>query len=494
MITFKKLDEVYSRVIADSGIVYELSEAFERFVPNYRHMKAFKSGSWNGKKSFIHKQNGKFYSGLLKDIWQECKSRGYNEFKFEGYDKSTPYTKESIIERLNGFVLPPDKPLRDYQIEAIVECLTKKRRIILSATSSGKSLIIYCISRILVEDGYKIVLMVPSVMLVNQMISDFKEYAENDTYDIDEFHHKVYAGQDKFVEKQVVVTTWQSLNAIADNSLKKSFLEEFDVVINDEVHTADAKVLGGLLELTTNASFRFGFTGTLGEESKSMKESLVGLFGKDIRVNTTRELMDRGQIATLDIKSIILSYPDHIRKLTYKMEYKDELDTIIGYENRNKFIVKLCRSLKGNTLILFRFVEKHGKILRDLLEKETGKKVFLITAETDDDIRSDIKAELETLEDAIILGSYGLLSTGVSIVNLRYLIAASPTKSKIRILQSIGRILRKNDAKTHATFFDLVDDLTWKNERNYAMNHYKIRHDYYIAEDFEVTISHANLR
>ena len=176
------------------------------------------------------------------------------------------------------------------------------------------------------------------------------------------------------------------------------------------------------------------------------------------------------------------------------MEYKDELDTIIGYENRNKFIVKLCRSLKGNTLILFRFVEKHGKILRDLLEQETGKKVFLITAETDDDIRSDIKAELETLEDAIVLGSYGLLSTGVSIVNLRYLIAASPTKSKIRILQSIGRILRKNDLKTHATFFDLVDDLTWKNERNYAMNHYKIRHDYYIQEEFPVQLVNAPLR
>lgn len=494
MITFKKLDEVYSRMICDYGIIYELSEAFERYVPNYKHMKAYKNGSWNGKKSFIHKSNGKFYTGLLKDIWEECKSRGYNEFKFEGYDKTSEYTKESILERLSGFVLPPDKQLRDYQIEAIFECLIKKRRIILSATSSGKSLIIYCVSRILMEDGKHIIIKVPNVMLVNQLVDDFKEYAAGDNYDVDSIHHKIYTGQDKFVDKPIIVTTWQSMNAISDPKILKKYLQQFDVVINDEVHTADAKVLTGLLEHTTNASYRLGFTGTLGDDSKSMKENLVGLFGKDIRVNTTRELMDRGQVASLDIKSIILSYPDSIRKLTHKMSYQDELDTIVGYSPRNDFIVKLCKNLKGNTLVLFRYVEKHGKVLKDLLEKNTDKKVYLITAETDSDLRSDIKKLLETVDDAIVLGSYGLLSTGVSIVNLKNMIAASPTKSKIRILQSIGRILRKNDVKTHATFFDIVDDLSWDGERNYAMNHYKVRHEYYVQEEFQVDFVSVPLR
>lgn len=509
-IVFKKVNEVYSRIVCEPGILKEISESWTRFVPKYKFHPLYKKGHWDGTKKFVHPTTGMVYTGLLKDVYKDCRNRGYTDISFYGYTDKDVFTEKEILETLETYDMPFE--WRDYQIEAITLALTQKRRVILSATSSGKSAIIYAISRMLADAGKKVLVIVPSIMLANQMFSDISEYCvEDEDFNAEDYMHIVFGGKDKNDPKPIIVSTWQSIEALNTNKkgVSKEFVEylaQFDAVIGDECHGASAKCLSAILENCVNASFRIGFTGTLDDESNTLKEGIVGLLGPEIRINTTKELMDAGVVAELEIKALLLNYPDELRKYVssfrakYKQmkhnktkAYQEELDTVIGHSGRNELIANLCTKLEGNTMILVRYIELHGKPLEKLLREKTGKEVYLIYAETDDDLREDIRKKLNTISNAIVIGSYGLLSTGISIVNLHYLIAASPTKSKIKILQSIGRILRRSQVKTKATFFDLVDNFIYKEKYNYLMEHFKIRYGYYMAEEFDVEIKEINL-
>ena len=177
-----------------------------------------------------------------------------------------------------------------------------------------------------------------------------------------------------------------------------------------------------------------------------------------------------------------------------KANYQDELDYLVRSDARNRFIKNLALSLEGNTLLLFQFVEKHGHVLHEMIKRETNRPVYYVHGGVDGDEREDIRKIVETQTDTIIVASSGTFSTGINIRNLHNIIFGSPSKSKIRNLQSIGRGLRKSDSKSIATLYDIADDLTHGNRKNYTILHFVERMKIYNEEQFEYKIYPVNLK
>jgi superfamily II DNA or RNA helicase len=173
------------------------------------------------------------------------------------------------------------------------------------------------------------------------------------------------------------------------------------------------------------------------------------------------------------------------------MDYQAEMDWLVRNDARNRFIKNLALSLKGNTLILFQYVDKHGKVLHDMLK---GDNVHFVHGGVDGGEREEIRHIVEQSSSSIIVASYGTFSTGVNIRNLHNIIFASPSKSKIRILQSIGRGLRKAESKDIATLYDISDDLIWKSKKNFTIQHFAERVKNYNEEKFDYKIYKVNLK
>lgn len=481
MVQIEKVDEVHIRVHADPSIKMELSEYFEFYVPGYKFMPAYKNRMWDGKVRLFNAMSGMVYAGLTRYVEKFCETREYQYSHMNDIYEAQQVNKDAGYQLAEEFdsAFPP----RDYQNNAIVRGLAFNRALFLSPTASGKSYIIYTLARYHVENGRKALIIVPTTSLVSQMASDFVEYNKNRPLDV----HKIMGGVDKNIEADYTVTTWQSIY-----KMPKQWFEKFDVVMGDEAHLFKAKSLTKILEKTPHIKYRYGFTGTL-DDSQTHKLVLEGLFGKCYQVTETKKLIEEKTLADFDIKGIVLQYPNDIRQLNKNKSYQEEIDWIVRNESRNKFIRNLAWSLEGNTLILFQFVEKHGQILEPMLQTD-GKTVHFIHGGIDADVRENTRRITESSTDNIILASYGTFSTGVNIKRLDNIIFASPSKSKIRNLQSIGRVLRKGNGKEKATLYDLVDDLQWKNKENFAVRHFKERVKIYSAEGFDFKIYNVDIK
>ena len=291
---------------------------------------------------------------------------------------------------------------------------------------------------------------------------------------------KIYGG-DKGSDAPIVVTTWQSMMRMS-----KDFGNEFGMVIGDEAHLFAAKSLSKIMESLTEVKYKIGTTGTL-QETKTHKLQLEGMFGPAHFVTTSKELMDEGTLANLKIKCLVLAYSDNERKLVSKMNYQEEMDWIVRNETRNNFINNLVKDLTGNTLVLFQFVEKHGRPLYQQIDK-LKRKTFFVFGGTDAVDREKVREIVEKEKDAIIVASFGTFSTGINIKRLHNIVFASPSKSRIRNLQSIGRGLRKADDKDNVDLYDIADDLSWKKNMNYTLNHFSERINIYSTEKFEYEI------
>lgn len=478
-IIIRKVDEVYNQVcISDMGTAQELSDYFTFKVPGYQFMPAYRHKVWDGNIRLYNTATQMLYSGLNKYIEIFAKERNYSiEYDYDNaaLNFSLVEAKKFIDEQ--GFALEP----RDYQIRAFVDAVRYSRGLFLSPTASGKSFIIYMIMRWYLRPT---LLIVPTTTLVHQMFSDFQSYGFNS----EKYCHKIFSGQDKQTDKPIVITTWQSTY-----KLKKDWFQQFDVVIGDEAHLFKAKSLTSILTKLDDCKYRFGFTGTL-DDSQTHKLVLEGLFGPVQRVTTTKELMDQKHLADFKIKIIALKYSDEIKKAAAKMKYQDEMDFIVSHGPRNSFIRNLTMSLEGNTLLLFQYVEKHGKILYDMIKEAAGDRhVFFVHGGVSGEERDDIRSIVEKENDAIIIASYGTFSTGVNIKNLHSIIFASPSKSKIRNLQSIGRGLRKSNTKDSAVLYDIADDLSWKNSMNFTLKHLMERVKVYDEESFDYKIYNVGL-
>jgi len=319
-------------------------------------------------------------------------------------------------------------------------------------------------------------IIVPTVSLVHQMYSDFEEYG----FKSEKYIHKIFGGQDKDTDKPITITTWQSIY-----KLPKSWYEQFDVVIGDEAHLFKAKSLTSIMTKLVDCQYRFGFTGTV-DDAQCHQYVLEGLFGPLNRVATTKDLMDADHLADFRIKVLSLSYSDEERKLVAPMSYQDEMKFLVNHEGRNRFLTNLSLSLEGNTLLLFQYVDTHGKVLYNSIQEQAGdRKVFFIHGGVKGDERNEIRGIVENESNAIIVASYGTTSTGVNIRNLHNVIFASPSKSKIRNLQSIGRSLRKSESKSSAVLYDVADDLTHKKKMNFTLKHLLERIKIYDSEKFQ---------
>jgi len=276
--------------------------------------------------------------------------------------------------------------------------------------------------------------------------------------------------------------------------MPRDFFSSFQVVIGDEAHLFKAKSLTSIMDKLVDCNYRFGFTGTL-DGTQTHKLVLEGIFGPVRKVITTKELIDKKHLAEFMIKGIVLSYPEEVRKMMSRAnDYQSEMDYIVRLDARNKFIKNLALSLEGNTLLLFQFVDKHGKILFDMISKECkDRKVYFVSGSVSGDEREEIRKVIENERSAIIVASYGTFSTGVNIKNLHNIIFASPSKSRIRNLQSIGRGLRKGNDKVAATLYDIADDISWKSRKNYTLLHFMERIKIYNEEKFKYKIYKVNL-
>lgn len=481
-VSIEKVNEVYVRVNADPGVKMEMSEYFTFEVPGAKFMPSVRNKVWDGKIRLLNVMTGMIYAGLVPYILKFCNVREYHVTVDKGVVPNNPVQDTAGLDLSKEFN-SPFVP-RDYQNNAVVHALKSDRALLLSPTASGKSFIIYLLTRYHVESSQrKVLIVVPTTSLVEQMSTDFIEYNNGNELSI----HKIRGGADKNVDADITITTWQSVY-----KLKKDWFAKFDVVMGDEAHLFKAKSLVSVLEKMPDCKYRYGFTGTL-DGTETHKLVLEGLFGSVFEVTQTKKLIEDNTLAEFGIVAIALQYPDEIRKLNKGKSYQEEIDWIVGNESRNKYIKNLAHSLKGNTLILFQFVEKHGKVLHPMLEKE-GKNIHFIHGGVGAEEREDVRRLSETNDDNIILASYGTFSTGVNIKRLDNIIFASPSKSKIRNLQSIGRVLRKHDGNSKATLYDIVDDLQWKQTKNFATKHFMERVKIYNDEGFEYRIYNVNVK
>ena len=473
-----KANEVFLQINAEPHIEYELRDHFTFEVEGAKFMPQYRNRNWNGEIHLFDLRTKRIYIGLLDKIISFCNRHDYT-YKFvdnEYYGPPFEINEGISYEGVKDYIKSITKlKARDYQIEGVCDALKHNRKLLISPTASGKSLMIYAIVRYYVEKGQKILLVVPTTSLVEQMYKDFQDYGWN----ADSYCHRIYAGKEKSNELPVTITTWQSVY-----KLDRKFFVDYDVVIGDEAHLFKSKSLVSIMTKLEHAKYRYGFTGTL-DGTQTHKWVLEGLFGPAYKVTRTDELMKEGHLSKLDIQCLVLKHPPQ------KFEtYQDELEYLIGHEQRNRFITNLTLDLKGNSLVLYSRVETHGAILYDLINnnKRGDRKVFFVHGGVGADERELIREITEEENNAIIVASYGTFSTGINIRNLHNVIFASPSKSRIRNLQSIGRVLRKGSKKVKAILYDISDDCTYNSRKNYTLNHLIERIKIYNEENFNYEI------
>jgi len=484
-ITIEKKNDVHLHIDAEDDVRRELGQFFTFEVPGFKFMPQYRSRVWDGKIRLFSYQTGQIYVGLYPYILQWCKDN--NVQVVDGTKiEDTKVDEKKVDQFIKALNIPLE--VRDYQKEAFIYAVRKNRTLLLSPTASGKSLIVYLLVRFnilrLKEKKKQILIIVPTTSLVEQLFKDFKDYGWSPERNV----HRIYQGHSKDTNKPVVISTWQSVY----NQPKKWF-KNFEMIIGDEAHLFKAVSLTKILSKLEKCPYRIGLTGTL-DGTKTHKLVLEGLFGTVNKVVSTVELQEKKQLADLKIMCLILKHGAVECKHVHGMNYQEEMDYIVQSEKRNKFIRNLASNLQGNTLCLFQYVEKHGKELYESIKtKATDKQVFYVYGGVDTEEREQIRALTEKSDNSIIVASYGTFSTGINIRNLHNIIFASPSKSRIRNLQSIGRGLRLKDNNSHATLYDIADDLSYNEKENYTMAHFRERINIYSEEDFEYEIHNIEL-
>ena len=495
-LTVEKISEVYLRVYGDVSCEADLEQFFTYEVPGARFTPKYKARLWDGKVRLYSIIRKTLYVGLFHYLCEFCNRNGY-ELSFnatEEYPKILDIIHhdledtEKFVADLNMYARGAPIPARDYQIEAINYALNANRTVLLSPTASGKSFIIYSLMRWHTLSDRKCIIVVPTTSLVEQMYSDFEDYSSNNGWSVPENCQKLYSGFTRDISKSVLITTWQSIY-----TQPKAWFEQFDVIFGDEAHQFKATSLVTIMERMQHVKYRIGTTGTL-DNKKLNQLTLEGLFGQVHKVITTKELMDTGKVVPIDINCLVLKYDDETKKRCKEHTYQEEMDFLVQNQARNKFIRNLAVSCAGNTLVLFQYVEKHGIPLYEAIKaKAPDKNVYIVHGGVDTLDRETIRKDTEHGTNTIIVASYATFSTGINIPSIENIIFASPTKSKIRNLQSIGRGLRLKDGKTHLKLYDIADNLQHKSKKNHTLNHFIERVKIYSEEKFDYKVHEVQI-
>ncbi len=475
------VNEVFVKVFCNQSVARELEDRFKFEIPNARFHPKVKAKIWDGKIRLFSARTHQIYRGLLPYILEYCEERELSYSIEPSLLPHNPQYREldakNFVESLN---LPSQFELRDYQIDAFVKCVWAGRGLFLLPTGAGKSMIIYWLLR---HYSQKTLIVVDSINLVNQMFSDFKEYGFN----VEKNVHLIHYGKDKTSPKPVYITTFQSA---AKQPME--WFEQFGLTIGDEAHQYDAKSFKTIMEALKTTKHRFGFTGTL-TGTKTNQMVLEGLFGRYYKSVTTRNLIDQGHLSKVKIYCVVLKYSEADSKAMYKATYMDEIEFINKHAARNRFLKRLVLSLNGNTLLLFQRIEQHGIPLFEAIKDESKVPTYYVSGMVEGDEREEIRKIVNTHKDSITVASVGTFSKGVNIPNINSIVIASPTKSQVRVLQSIGRGLRKTDKKHECTVYDIADDLSKGAWKNYVLKHYIKRLEIYIKEDFPYHVYNINV-
>ena len=403
-----KVNESYVRIKSERGILMELSERFSFTVPNASFIPSVQDRRWDGKIRLLNLRSGNLYLGLHSYVKDFCEKNNYECIYEDPLDVETPFSVEEFKRMCSSLKLSVlgDDGIRvnitphDYQEQGIIHAIQAGRTLLLSPTASGKSLMIYILMRyyLAVTKG-KILIIVPKTNLVQQLRDDFADYAANINWSAEETCHMIYDGGEKETDKRVVISTWQALavkeriptevrntwtkaqikmwNKQAPYILEEDYFAQYETVFGDEAHlfaAEDSQGGGELMEIMSklsNAKYRIGTTGTL-KDSKVHHLILEGIFGEVYQTITTREMIDQKKAAELFIKCLQLQYPETERKKMRRKTYPEEMEFLQSHTARNNFICNLVLSLRGNTMVLFEKVEKHGKILYEKIEKEVS--------------------------------------------------------------------------------------------------------------------------
>ena len=473
-------------VACEPGIRNEISEYFSFMIPGAKFMPAYKRRQWDGKIRLFNNLTCELPAGLYAKLCKFAADRHYNvtmqrsNYGLPGFKEDVNH--QEMVKQLASFDAPFE--LRDYQYDAVVHSVERKRTLLVSPTGSGKSFIIYNLLRWFLDSdtGQKALVVVPTTSLVEQMFKDFADYGFN----CEENVHIIYSGKDKNTDKPIIVSTWQSIY-----KQDQEYFEQFGAVFGDECHLFKAKSLTTLMNKCTEADIRIGTTGTL-DGTQVNKLVLEGLFGPTKQVTYTRDLQDQGTLASLHIDMILLNYSDAEKKKVADMSYQDEIDYIVRHEQRNRLIRNLALTQRGNTLVLFQFVEKHGEPLHKLI-KEKRDNTYYVHGGTQVEDREAIRGIVEGSQNAIVVASLGTFSTGINIRNLHNIIFASPSKSQIRVLQSIGRGLRQADNKQDTHLIDLADNFQVGTKGNFTLKHSAARMKIYDKEKFDYKIHEVQI-
>jgi len=472
-----KIDEVHNKITCEPSVAQELCDFFTFYVPGYKFMPSYRSKVWDGKIRLYSIYDQLLYSGLLNHVMLFAQKRSYHVFFLTPFDNDPVIISSDFVDSLQLQSKGKSLSVRDYQLDALTHALSKQKSLLVSPTASGKSLIIYMMVRYL---NLPTLIVVPTTSLVEQMYKDFQDYSILNNWSTEDNCHRIYSGYERDTDKPVVISTWQSIHR-----LKKPFFEGFCLVVGDEAHGFKSKSLISIMTKLVNAKYRVGTTGTL-DGTQTHQLVLEGLFGPVRQVTTTKELMDTDILAELNIHCIVLGYSEQECKLVKSMDYKQEIEFLVGHNKRNQFITNMVSMLSGNTLVLYQLVEKHGGFLYQMLfEALEGKIVRYIHGGVKTDVREQIREEAENNDNVVIVASYGTYSTGVNIRNLDNVVFASPSKSRIRNLQSIGRALRRTGKKVNANLFDVADDLSHNSYQNYTLKHLIERIKIYNSEKFD---------
>lgn len=485
-VQIEKFNEAYIRIKCEPSTAQEISEFFTFEVPGAKFMPTVRNRLWDGRVRLFSPGTGKIYYGLLPYVQKFLKDQGYqveltDDFDNEKVDPKFTYQFVRSIEKGKFRA-------RDYQLKAIHNIIQNHRGLILSPTGSGKSFIIYALVRYFLHlfGHEKILIVVPTTSLVEQMYSDFADYG----WFPDEHCHKLYAGSEKNTKKEVIISTWQSIY-----KLDKRYFNQFGAVFVDEAHLAKAKSLTGIMTKLHNCKHRIGLTGTL-DGTEVHRLVLEGLFSVHEKVTTTSELIERKELSNIHIRVLVLEHTKRNKTLMKGKTYQQEMEYISTHLKRNLFIRNLVCDLKGNTLVLAQYIEKQLMPLCQMIEdySDENRKIYLIHGATPTDDREEVRRLVEKNDNCIIVASYGTFSTGINIKRIHNIVFASPYKSQIKVLQSIGRGLRLSSDKEQLTLFDLADDIQYNNKVNYTLKHLTDRISIYNEQGFDYDIIPVKLK
>jgi len=478
-IEIHEFDETYVKlVIPNKGIQMELSDHLTFDSPKQKWSK--NKRYWDGKIRLYNRITHKVYAGLCSKIVDFAREKKYS------LKNHTEYTTENNVTSIDPFLTASTFELRDYQKEAVLFAIRKKRALLVCPTASGKSMIAYQIHKIFENmnefrnSPFKTLLIVPTINLVRQMESDFRSYGYVGNIQF------IMGGETKIIYPltNIVISTWQSIY-----EMDKSFFHNFNVIIGDEAHTFKAKSLIEIMQNANHIKYRFGMTGTL-DGIDVHQLMLEGLFGEIYKPTTTDELIQKKQLSPLKIHALVLK---HQKNKYSGSDYMSEVDYLNNKRERNGFICNLAKSLSGKTLILFAQRE-HGQELLRILNAKGVSNCFYIDGTTPAAEREGIRSlMISSPQDMWLLGSYGTCSTGMNIPTINNMIFASSTKSRIRLMQSIGRGLRLNPNKEMCNIYDITDNLQME-PTNHTLKHFIERISMYNEESFPYKIHTINLR